>query len=255
MVEFNSKKWFIIEICILASILIIITIITSIFFKKNLPTYTLAEDLIKSSTWGLTTELSFASILLVWVLIFRKKEDLTIQNLGYNSIQKPDTDIWFYYLIIVLFVVGVIGFVGLLLLEIIYLPVSLDILVLTFSYACICAPVVEEFIFRGFLYKRSWDIFNNGELLVLNRFNLFYATLFTSILFGFFHLIGGLTLDNAIQVGYTFIGGLFFCRFKNQTNSIFTNMLFHSAWNLAVGLLGIAAISLGYAEGIFYCLY
>ena len=254
MTDFKSKQWFIIEICLLFSILIIITIFTTIFFHKNIPKFFLAEELTTSSIWGLATELCFAGVLFIWILIFRNKEDLTVENLGYNPIQKPENELWFYYLIIIVFIVGVIGFTGLLFLNIIYLPVILNVLILTFSYACICAPVVEEFIFRGFLYKRSSYIFDNNKWEVFGRFDLYYATLFTSILFGCFHLIGGLTFDNVIQVGYTFIGGLFFCRFKNQTNSIFTSILIHSAWNLAVGLVGIAAISFGFADDIFYSL-
>ena len=210
---------------------------------------------------GLTIELTFAGILLAWIILFRKKHNITANNLGYRPIEKPKVDHWFYYLIITCFAIACVGFIGLLVLGIIILPVNLLILVLSFAYACICAPVTEEFIFRGYLYKRSSDMFEDKKwtfeqellkkppFLIFKEYELYYATLFTSILFGFFHLIGGLTIDNFIQVGYTFIGGLLFCRFKNQTHSIYTSMLFHAGWNGAMGLIGIVAISFGWIEG------
>ena len=257
MVDFTTKKWFAIELCILGATLATISLITH-YIYGSMPTGNWSEMLTKTAVWGLTTELSFALFLFCWVLIFRKKLGVTRQNLGYQKIHKPESDLWFYYALIIIFTLGVVGFIGLVALGLVTLPVEMSVLLLSFAYACICAPVVEEFIFRGYLYKRSSDIFENQKwefdyrflhwfpFSLFKTYDLFYATLLTSILFGVFHLVGGLSLDNLVQVAYTFVGGLFFCRFKNQTQSIFTTILFHAAWNGAMGLIGIVAISWGY---------
>ena len=266
MINPKSKNWFIIELIFLIILLVIVTLITKIYFI-GLSRSTLSENLIYSSISGLVIELTFALILIGWIIFFHKKLGITRNNLGYKKIKNPISTIWFYYLLIIVFIIGIIGFIGLLISGIIIIHVEISVLILSFLYACACAPMVEEFIFRGFLYKRATDIFKNKKwefnwnfleifpFSLFRKYELYYATFFTSTLFGFFHLIGGLNLDNLFQVIYTFIGGLFFCMFKNQTKSIFTSILFHSAWNGAMGLIGIAAISLGFIDTNIFTFY
>ncbi len=71
-----------------------------------------------------------------------------------------------------------------------------------FVYDIIAVALVEEFVFRGFLYKKIELLFGSS----------LYAILGSSILFGLFHFLGG----NIVQLIVTGILGLILCICKEK---------------------------------------
>ena len=71
-----------------------------------------------------------------------------------------------------------------------------------FVYYIIAVALVEEFVFRGFLYKKIELLFGSS----------LYAILGSSILFGLFHFLGG----NIVQLIVTGILGLILCICKEK---------------------------------------
>lgn len=71
-----------------------------------------------------------------------------------------------------------------------------------FVYYIIAIALVEEFVFRGFLYKKIELLFGSS----------LYAILGSSILFGLFHFLGG----NVVQLIVTGILGLILCICKEK---------------------------------------
>lgn len=71
-----------------------------------------------------------------------------------------------------------------------------------FVYYIIAVALVEEFVFRGFLYKKIETLFGSS----------LYAILGSSILFGLFHFLGG----NVVQLIATGIIGFILCICKEK---------------------------------------
>lgn len=85
------------------------------------------------------------------------------------------------------------------------------------------SPILEEFIFRKYLWKK----------VISKRVkNIFLSALITSLLFGMAH-----GFSNTIPLTAT---GLIFCFLYHKTGSIFNNMFLHSIYNITLLLLYIA---------------
>jgi membrane protease YdiL (CAAX protease family) len=69
-----------------------------------------------------------------------------------------------------------------------------------FLYCILGVGLVEEFAFRGFIYKRFKNLFGKD----------FLAVICSSVLFGLFHIFGG----NLLQIVLTGLIGALFCFFK-----------------------------------------
>ena len=94
---------------------------------------------------------------------------------------------------------------------------SVDIITAVLLY-CIAAPILEELIFRVFLYNK-----------IYSRTGLVPAAIISSVIFGVYHM-------NMIQGIYAFIMGMIFCFFYNRDHRIWVPVLMHSGANLAVWL-------------------
>jgi membrane protease YdiL (CAAX protease family) len=92
---------------------------------------------------------------------------------------------------------------------------------LAFVGLVVLAPIVEELIFRGFLYGT----------LRSNRLTALWATLVTSLLFGLPHLLTG--ISGLLWIGFvdTFILSLVLCYVREQTGSIWASILLHALKN------------------------
>ena len=99
-------------------------------------------------------------------------------------------------------------------------------IVLLMGFGILVAPLVEEMMFRGFLY-----------LVVARRFGMFAGIMFTGILFGLFH---ALQLWGAWPLIALLMGvGIAFTWVRARTHSVTASLLMHIAYNstLFVALL------------------
>lgn len=83
----------------------------------------------------------------------------------------------------------------------------------------ICAPLAEEFIFRGLILKQ-----------LRKEFPFFAANLIQALLFGIYHM-------NIVQGVYAFVLGLLFGYFVKQTRSIWSSVALHAVVNGSAVLL------------------
>ncbi len=113
------------------------------------------------------------------------------------------------------------------------------------SAVFVCVPLMEELLFRGFLFAVLDDAF--PRRWKLGRFRFATATVVTAVAFGLWHL-GGLRLPSdgfiLFQVIYTAIAGLLFAIMREATGSIWAPWSVHfvvNAW--AVTVPGFWALS------------
>lgn len=91
-----------------------------------------------------------------------------------------------------------------------------------FLYCIAAVGLVEEFIFRGFIYNKIKKISGNDIAAVIG----------SSVLFGLFHLLGG----NIVQVIMTtFIGALLcLCRLKIKNCSLLSLIIAHGIYDALI---------------------
>lgn len=77
-----------------------------------------------------------------------------------------------------------------------------------FVYALLGVALVEELIFRGYIFKKLLDIKNSK----------WFAIIISSLIFGFFHIFNG----DILQVIVTFIMGIIFCLFREKIKNCST---------------------------------
>lgn len=77
-----------------------------------------------------------------------------------------------------------------------------------FIYCILAIGCVEEFVFRGFIYKKIADIFGKDIIAIIG----------SSILFGAFHLLSG----SIVQMIMTTFLGIFFCLIRNKIKNCTT---------------------------------
>jgi len=173
---------------------------------------------------------------------FIKKKNFKEFLLGTPKIPKKGHQ-WFYSLYIITMISIVI--LALILLStgiIILIPIN-DIFSLHFFHSVFGAGIVEELIFRGYLYSRSEEIYGpdrhyivwareeyddegKSRLKPVMTFEITYAALLSSMFFGLYHLP-----YLSLHVVATFFGGLLACKFRNETDSLIPGMILHSSFN------------------------
>jgi len=84
---------------------------------------------------------------------------------------------------------------------------------------CLAGPIVEEFAFRGFIF-RGWSESFLGPI---------GAIVLTSALFGMYH-----TQYNWFERFWIFLFGLVLCTFRWRTNSTWLTVVVHSAVNIFI---------------------
>ncbi len=73
-----------------------------------------------------------------------------------------------------------------------------------FFYCIVAVGAAEEFVFRGYFYKKAKDVFGSD----------WWAVIISSVMFGLFHIFSG----NIIQVFMTMFIGALFCMFRLKAN-------------------------------------
>lgn len=91
-----------------------------------------------------------------------------------------------------------------------------------FLYCIAVVALVEEFIFRGFIYNKIKKISGNDIAAVIG----------SSVLFGSFHILGG----NIVQVMITAFIGAFFClcKLKIKNCSLLSLMIAHGIYDALI---------------------
>lgn len=94
-----------------------------------------------------------------------------------------------------------------------------------FFYCIIAVGAVEEFVFRGYLYKKVKDVFGNE----------WSAIIISSVMFGLLHIFGG----NIIQVFVTMIFGALMCLFRLKIKhcSLLSLIIAHGVYDALITLL------------------
>ncbi len=100
--------------------------------------------------------------------------------------------------------------------------------IFTFTYLVIAAPILEEILFRGIILKEF-----------LKKQSTWKAIIFSSILFGLFHL-------NPVQVISSFIGGLFIgwilVKMKSLIYPIFLHLIVNLVFYLAIHFMPLSKL-------------
>lgn len=93
----------------------------------------------------------------------------------------------------------------------------------------IFAPIVEEGVFRGAIFRP-----------LRSKYNFYFSAFLSSLMFGFIHISQSLMQGNYqdlwFLITYTFIG-MFTCHAYEKTGSIYASMLFHFINNLLAVLV------------------
>jgi membrane protease YdiL (CAAX protease family) len=90
-------------------------------------------------------------------------------------------------------------------------------------FGVIVAPLVEEFIFRGFLFKAF-----------CNRWRPLTAAAISSVIFAVVH---GYSLPGTVSIA---LFGMICCALYHRTGSLWSSIILHSLWNLWLTCLGYA---------------
>ncbi len=190
----------------------------------------------------------------LWVSITKRKKFKDIL-MGKPKIPEKGHR-WFYYFFIITWFILLAGFFTLLLLGWILFEPNLPEFWLDIYSGVLLAPIVEEIVYRGYIYLRCDDIYQGGRIyyewkskkydedgkLVERTFMTFeitYAAVLSSVLFSVSHvqyMLSGFTAPFLFIEGL--IGGLLFCKFRNETDSLITGMVFHGMYNFGVQLIG-----------------
>ena len=106
----------------------------------------------------------------------------------------------------------------------------------------IAAPIVEELLFRGFIYNALKKIMNtlpNHLNAISHRISIFLSALITSVLFGIYH-------GNILQALYAGIISFVMIWLYEQSGSLLANILFHGAFNFSGIFTAMASAAFGY---------
>lgn len=94
----------------------------------------------------------------------------------------------------------------------------------TVLFSCLLIPIIEEIVFRGFIFNRSRV-----------KLGFIAAALLSSVLFGAYHM-------NLVQFVYAFLMGLVMCMLYECFGGIGAAILFHMTANTVVLLAGFIGI-------------
>lgn len=174
----------------------------------------------------------------IWIKLFKKRKFKDFM-LGLPKMPKRG-ERWFYVLIILGYSIVMVTYVVLFAAGLAVFVIPIDFWLL-FFHGVVGAPIVEEIIFRGYIYLRCESIYNqNGYYISWTRkkfddeglltefpfmtFQVTYAAIVSSLLFGIFHM-------NLLQLLYTPIAGLIICKFRREWKSLIPCMIFHAMVN------------------------
>jgi membrane protease YdiL (CAAX protease family) len=170
---------------------------------------------------GLSTFMSTVVCLpLIWILAGQRGHLSSGQYLGFRSVSYRTTAHW--VILTVVFTTAADLFTHFA----IHLPVIPDFVIDTYTTAgfrplfvialVVCAPLFEEFLFRGLLFEGFRH----------SRLGTGGAILFTSLAWSVIHLQYDL-----YGVFVVFLGGLLLGGARARTGSLFVSILMHSVWN------------------------
>ena len=193
---------------------------------------------------------SFFGVFILWILITKRKK---FKDIIMGKPKFPEKGHrWFYYF----FVIGWFSLLadffvflatGLISFEPKFPDFGLDI------YSLFWAATGEEIIFRGYLYLRCEDIYGKNKIYYewnyLKRdensrevkeqfmtFEITYAAILSSVFFASVHFMYLFTWG-PISLFIGFVGGLLFCKFRNETDSLVIAMIFHWMYDFGISLI------------------
>lgn len=105
----------------------------------------------------------------------------------------------------------------------------------------VCAPIIEELIFRGFLYNAIKKIIITASKEVTkatHRTAILVSSVIASAFFGIAH-------GNILQAMYAFVLSFFLIWIYEKTESLISNMLVHAAFNFSGVIFLLMIIYLG----------
>ena len=109
------------------------------------------------------------------------------------------------------------------------------LLVVGFAFlAIVCAPIAEEFFFRGFFYRA-----------LRSRMSVVVAAVLDGIIFGFIHYDGSNTL---VALPVLALLGFVFCLVYEKTGTLFSTIALHALNNMLA--VGVATDNWGLALGL-----
>ncbi len=124
--------------------------------------------------------------LLFWIYISSRLSKYSTSDLGLTikSVSKRQWKIIFLFIFLFYFVAFT---VELLFPSEIKGEVTLSRLLFTAIFSLTFSPIFEELLFRGYLFKRSHEALH-GKVLNFLGFKMSFASIFSGIAFGFWHL-------------------------------------------------------------------
>ncbi|MHA1341401.1 MAG: lysostaphin resistance A-like protein [Promethearchaeota archaeon] len=194
-------------------------------------------------------------VIIVWIKVIKKEK--TKKYLLEKPKWPKKHHRWFYIAYTIFFFVIIVGWLIFLKLGTnyaVFRDIDLSLIILGYIHSCVGAPIVEEIIFRGYWHeeaKKVWGkdgwylewkkkfFLNNTNKIIeykiiekpIMKFQITYAAIFSSFLFGIWHL-------NIIQSIYTFFGGLIFVKTKREWgNTLIAPMILHASWNFLAQIL------------------
>jgi membrane protease YdiL (CAAX protease family) len=218
---------------------IVIVLLISLLVRIFLP-HTTQEDLSSPiATFGLVVFSDAAILSVLWLFLRRRRG--TPAQLGFRRPKQYDLlyavgGYLVYFGLLVLAFVAVDAFTGIDLNKKQELGfdnvVSTLEKVLAFISLTLLPPIVEETLFRGFLFAG-----------LRNKLRFVYAAICTSVLFAALHLLGtseGLLWVAAVD---TFVLSLVLCYLREKTGALWASILVHMAKNAIAFVVYLSAIS------------
>ena len=185
---------------------------------------------------------------LIWIKLIKKR---SFKDFILGRPRFPEEGhCWFSYFFIIGTVTIFVTFTILITMD--FITISLPLLsfhnIVLFIHLTIGAPIVEEIMFRGYLYDRGEELYEEKKLTFykqekepFRKLQISYAALISSFLFGIYHF-NIFTLNFLAVISTSFIG-LLFCQFREEWNSLVPGMIFHSVWNLLIILIYLTSFA------------
>lgn len=180
------------------------------------------------------------AISLLGLRYFLRSFGLSLKDCGITRPKLGFTDIGLILLILGVFSGLILSFPGHLVWSGLSREVSLGILSAAF-YVGIKSPVVEELLFRGFLFKMHHNYWGRAT-----------AVLITSLVFTLIHIRGNLNPQQQLwHLTMVFLGSLLFAFLRLYDGHVWGCVLLHSVWNIVLGHAFLVKIDAEIREAFF----